>query len=588
MNSVVSTGVNGTESIIVSSIKDLTGNEHVLHRPISIAVSKSPLVVRYSLMYVADVNSEPVENVGTTSLLNCMSDSSAPLSNTVCGSLFVGEKRVPNSEGFCCPCSLDQMLGFGSHQRSNVQCNLFTGLFGTGASIHCLRWGKVWYSLFRISPPSLDATVHIKVDSGPDLNLTSQAPVSTKSVNGTLNITGRLVGSFGWKREPTDWGLSYMAASPNIPGSSIADDERFTNWDPRDPFKYGLLVPQTQIDLSGQSCNKIGVSHYAFMSNQGNRCTGYVSDCLHNQIEEIWSAASRDDLLPQQLCQMIGGRFLHGDGYSLGCELVESSSDVPTSVLVEMNAVDVRIVLNLSAGEIVNISSSSDIQALAQKTWVHITVQNTGPMTSEFIISVSDCSPASLSLPLSASRLSIGSRDEGEISIKIEDSEIGGSNCSCTAYLTDPEGNLLDSKVFSLAINGVNTDRGAQGCDGGSSGSAGGGTANALTDPCSVDCSSFFSLTCFIEHLCWGKLGWLLGTVGGSSFLVFLFSKMGVFSLLWRGLKGCCSCFRRRKNPDSNRRKSEIENQTIHPSNTHPHNWIPYPDSYWNTYAHSG
>jgi hypothetical protein len=587
INSVVSTGVNGTESIVVSSVKDLDGKERVLQQPIALTVSKSPLVVRYALMYVADVNSKPFENVGTTSLLNCMSDSSAPSTNSVCGSLFIGEKRVPSSEGFCCPCTLDQMLGFGSHQRSNIQCNLFTGLFGTGASIHCLRWGKIWYSLFRLNTPSLEATVHITLDSGADLSLSSQAPVSTASVNGTFNITGRLVGSFGWKREPTDWGLSYMAASPNIPGSSIVDDERFTNWDPRDPFKYGLLIPQTQIDLSGRSCDKIGVSHNAFINNQGNRCTGHVSDCLHNQIEDIWSVATRDDLIPRKLCQAIGGRFLHGDGYSLSCELAESSSDVPTSVLIEMNAMDVKIVTNVSIGVIANISSSTEIHALVQKTWVYIIVKNTGQLMSEFIVSISTCSPPSLSLPLSAHRLSIGSDESSEISIKIEDSQIVGANYSCTASLTDPDGALLDSKVFTLTIDSVETDRGAQESDGGSSDAARAGTSNTLTDACSADCSSFFSLLCFVEHLCWERLGWLLGTLGGSSLLLFLFSKLGVYSVLWRVIKGCCS--------GSVKTKSSAHpgpSQTPRPEqngfNAHPNYWVSYPNPYSTLYAQSG
>jgi hypothetical protein len=541
INSVVTTGVNGTESIEVNSVQDNDGKVYKLSAPIEISVRKSQVYVRYSLVYLADVNSNPYEKAGSTGLLNCLSDSSASSSDGTCGSLLLNGQRVPDSEGFCCPCSLDQMLGFGSHQRGDIQCNIFSGLFGNGASVHCLRWGGVWYSLFRVMTPTIESSIEISSSNNTVLSLNPQSLMGSTRLSSSLNLTARVVGSFNWQRPPTDWGLSYLVAAPNVPGSKPVNDKRFTAWNPSNPFEFGFLLPQSQVDLTGRSCNKIGVSHAAFTKYQANRCYGVIGDCLRGQLEDMWKNSKSSDLLPTQLCQAIGGSFVPDDGYRLSCLLGDSASDIPTQVLIELNAPEVQIVTNVADGVIVNVSSSTDIVALVQKTTVYVTVKNSGLIRSEFLVAVTACDPNSLSLPLNALRVAVDPSSLFDAAIKIEDSNVNASNYTCTAQLLDSEGNTVDTRAFRLDIASANIDRNGQ-----ESNSADGGDLSRgvilASDPCTSDCSSFFSLICFIQHGCWSNLGSLLGTLGASAAVLVVLSKLGAWSLIWRGLKKCVGC----------------------------------------------
>lgn len=549
--------MTGTEGIEVESVTDEQGKVRHLQKPISIAISKGPVFVRYSLIYFADVNAKPREVVGTTNILGCASDSSKLLTNPTCGSLYFAGQRVTNSEGFCCQCTLDQMLGMGSHQRGEVQCNLFSGLFGNGASVHCLRWGPLWYSLFKIMTPTIESEISVHSDSGLNLTLRATSPVATARIGDYTTVTARLVGSFGWMRPPTDWGLSMYAASPNVAASNV-NDPRVTQSSPIDPFRYGMLVPQSQVDTSGKTCNKIGVSHSAFVNDQGQRCTGRINDCISNQVDDIWSSTKENDRLVNQLCSSIGGEFVRNDGYRLSCRLNDSASDTPSQVLIEMNAEKVLVVYNESIGEIRSVSTSTRLVALVQETDVRIEISNTGDLTSEYIVSVANCTPI-ITYPLSASRVSLPPNALQVTSVKLEDSRTEGTTYSCFACLTDSEGALLSAKQFVFNTSSVIVDRVSQSSDGTSGNAEGAASASALSvdhDPCSNECSGFFSIMCFLSHTCWGNIGALVGTLGGTGLLMFVLTKFGALSWIWSTCKGLFSCccgtnHAKRRNSDS-------------------------------------
>ena len=562
LNAVVTTGSEGTDAILVESILDDTGNPIKLASPISISVSKAPVIVRYSLVYVSDVNSEPREVIGTTSLISCSTGSSSLLRNNACGALYFNGAYVRNSEGYCCACTLDQMLGLGSAERGNTGCNLLSGVSSDGAFVHCLRWGSLWYSIFEIVTPAVDSKVLVTGDAGLDMLLDSQKPSSTEIINGTLNVTASLVGSFQWSRPPSDWGQSSYAACPNIAGSPNADpeDPRIRTYDSNNPCKLGMLISKTAFDLTGDSCNKIGVSHYAFVNDQANRCSGQIGNCLHNQIEGIWDSSKPGDFIPDQLCATIGGTFIENDGFRLSCALMDSSSDVPTQILIRMNAKDISLISNASSGIILNVTTSNDLQALSQKTTVSVLIQNTGNLTSQFNVGIRDCSSASLMFPLSSSIISILPHRNATVDIKIDDSQIAGGNYTCDAFLTDGRGQELSSFSFRLSITATSTDRGSQE----SSGNSGESNATAVSpNGASAGgcerCSGFFSVFCFLSNKCWSGLGSLLGTVGGIGLVLGLMTKFGGWTIIWKLLKCICSSCCNSSTKPAKRRYSDTE-----------------------------
>ena len=582
INSVVTTGSNGTESILVSSIVDRAGVVRNLSNPISVNVTKGPVYVRYSLVYVSDVNSKPREVVSTTSLLGCVSDTTQLASNPSCGYLYFRGSPIRYSEGFCCKCSLDQLFGLGSHQRGGVQCNLLTSLFANGASVHCLRWGPVWYSLFRIMTPTIESTVVVSVgDQSPTrLVLTSQLPAATAtSVNDSLNVTARLVGSFAWTRPPTDWGLQMYAASPNVAASTSASalaDFRVKNSSPTDPFRYGMLVPISSVDLSGDTCNKIGVSFSGFSNNQGDKCSAYVGDCLQNQLDDYWSALTGGTAMKPgvntcinvstSLCSSIGGQFVPNDGYRLSCVLSDSSADSPTQVLIQLNAKTVSLVRNEALGSILNVAVSSDTKALSQTAKVEVLVQNIGYLQAEYLVSVRECQPDGLLLPLAGADISIAPNASSSVSLKIEDSNNTGNVYTCYACMSDTSGLELSRLKFELNTTSLISTRGGQSTDNstGTAGNAGGVASDGVTgtDSCSTSCTGFFDVLCFISRACWTKLAALLGTVGGIGTFIGLMTKFGGWAFMWHFLKSICCCGPQKK---SKRRMSD----SSHPEQVH-------------------
>lgn len=560
LNAVVTTGSTGTDAVVIESVVDGAGNQMNLASPISIQVSKAAVFVRYSLEYVGDVNSQPVEVIGATSVLACSSGISSIAHNPTCGSLFYNGKVVKHSEGYCCTCSLDQMLGLSRTERGNAPCNLLSGFSSNGASVHCLRWGTLWYSLFNVMTPSVHSTVYVTSDQGLNITVNAEKPAGTDVINATLNVTASLIGSFQWSRPPTDWGQSSMAACPNIPGSpNVApSDIRVSNYDPKNPFRYGLLVSKERVDLTGDTCNKIGVSYSAFANNQGNRCSGNVGDCLNNQLDNLWVTSKPENMIHYQLCASIGGEFVENEGYRLSCVLSDSASDIPTQVLIALNADRVLLVRNSSYGVIVNVTTSTDIEALTQHTTVGVLIENTGNLTSQYNVAIQNCSSKSLICPLQSTVLSLLPKELKLVDIKIEDSDVSGGNYSCTAVLADSEGIVLSSMSFTLNISATSTDRGSQ-----ESGATEGDYNSSSTSQQSSGsgceaCGGFFSVLCFISHECWSGLGSLFGALGGIGVFLALMTKFGGWTLMWSLLKCLCgSCCKSRK--QQKRRNSDTE-----------------------------
>ena len=595
INSIVTTGSNGTESILVSSVVDNTGVDKDLVQPIAINVTKGPVFVRYSLVYVVDVNSKPREVVSTTSLLGCVSDSSQISSNPTCGYVFFRGAPIRYSEGFCCQCSLDQLFGLGSHQRGSVQCNLLTSLFSNGASVHCLRWGPIWYSVFRIMTPTIESNVTVTIEDGVSnnpirLTLSNQSPVaSTSSPNNTINVTARLVGSFTWTRPPTDWGLQTYAVSPNVAVSTSASalaDVRIKNASSQDPFRYGMLVPLNNVDLSGNTCNKIGVSFSGFYNDQGSRCSGYIGDCLQNQLDDFWTnligspntimnpGVNSVTNISTSLCSSIGGRFVSNDGYRLSCVLSDSSSDSPTQVLIEVNAKNVSIVRNEANGTIQNISFTSNVTALSQTADILVQIRNSGSLQAEFLVAVTECTPLGLILPLAAADISIGPNTTATVPIKVEDSNTTGNVYTCNAILTDVSGAKLSEMKFYFNTTSVMHVRGSQSTDNSTGNAEGPQATNQDSesdgDACDTSCTGFVDVVCFVSHACWSKIGALVGTIGGIGAFVGVMTKFGGWTLAWRLMKSvfCCNGSNKSKRK---RRESDTNHYMTYTANDREH-----------------
>ena len=223
-------------------------------------------------------------------------------------------------------------------------------------------------------------------------------------------------------------------------------------------------------------------------------------------------------------------------------------------VLLEMNAHDVMVVYNESVGVIRNITTSTSIEALVQRTSAFVQIQNTGTLRSEFDVAVTACDPDTILRPLAGSKLALDPEEISTVEIKLEDSTLNATTYNCTSTLSDSEGVVLSAMSFGFNISSAAIDRGVQGSDGSKGDALGNVTESSAViqpDPCSSECSGFFSVLCFAANACWSKMGTFLGTLTGVSLGMFLLNKFGVVSMVWSGLKAMlCSGTPKRRNSD--------------------------------------
>jgi hypothetical protein len=57
-----------------------------------------------------------------------------------------------------------------------------------------------------------------------------------------------------------------------------------------------MILPESMVDLTGQTCNRVGVGYWAFR-NEANKCRNYVGSCIQNQPDEL---LERDQLRASQ------------------------------------------------------------------------------------------------------------------------------------------------------------------------------------------------------------------------------------------------------------------------------------------------
>ena len=500
------------DEMLISSI-EAASTDLKLASPIRLSVKKTSTMVRYTVSYIGDANSKPVERVGITNVLGCGTDPRKLDSDSTCGLMKSGNKPVDYSEGFCCSCSLDQVFGLANPPRGMETCNMFKVLTH-GSSVHCLRWSDRWYSIFDINTPTTDYDLFIGINGQPLLTITPASPIAafkSSSISGTV----RLLGDLASPRPPKTWG-GYYAATVNPHASSDWTDPRVKSAASEDPFSHGLLIPRHAVDLSGSSCNKIGVSHAAFVM-QGERCGGRVGECLRNQLDDLMFA--NDTGLKSQLCAGLG-RWVP-DGHRLTCELTEQRH--VSQVVLELDAVDL-IVLTGDAPAKISQVWGARAAALAQKTRIGVEIVNVHDVLhGDYFVAVSNCT-GGLFLAATAAPVSAPPASTGRVVLEIETKSIDVGEFQCTVDLRGAfEGGLMDSKNVTIEITEVEIDRWAQD---GELAKEESWTDFTLSsgDEC-LACG--MNLFCILGNLCLGKMFLYLGSSLGILALLYCILKKG-------------------------------------------------------------
>jgi len=175
----------------------------------------------------------------------------------------------------------DYLLGNSDNTRGGITCSLFGS--GVSASAHCLRFDPLWYSAYRIADPSVSYNIAVGISAWNDsagtyyLENLSLSPSQLEARDSLGVVEAQLIGDFATFATPPV--LSYkLLLTPSQPPTDPRVLQGVSAW---------MFVDQTQVDLSGGTCDKIGVSFSAFR-NQNNACSQPVGTCLANQPDDLF------------------------------------------------------------------------------------------------------------------------------------------------------------------------------------------------------------------------------------------------------------------------------------------------------------
>lgn len=392
----------------------------------SIQLRKSPLVLQYPIYYYFDFPSEMTEDIIYQSdpfVSGCVAGALA--TDPTCGFAYgPNGKPIADSEGFCCTCSLSQLLGLSTQgTRGTLNCQLF-GLVSSSA--HCLRESDLIYQAFTIGPAiksyEIVATV---ISNGKTVETLTVSPEVLNAYS--TNCMVSLQGDFSSFTSPPDYQDQFLFV-PYLPADNAIVQGGMANW---------MLINQDNVDKSGLSCNKIGVSYSAF-NNQPNACENPPGTCLQNQLVDFYNAG-------QNFLGTFGNFMLNqSSGNNNNQQLVLSyyvQQFQPSVIVLTLNADQLQYVVNVSPGILVR-GYVDPFEAMSMNGLMIVEAQNTGNVIAQYTVSVVSCSANINPVPSQAFSINYGANVNLSFVITTN-SELQTSD-SCLAQLFNSNGQLLD------------------------------------------------------------------------------------------------------------------------------------------------
>jgi Male gamete fusion factor len=443
-----------------------TGVKLQLENPLILSIKKSEVRAKYGMKYIATVNGRPYEQIAFGSQDRCEKGEKYA-EGTDCGGLVSTEdkrkmKRTnqetqikenfpqsttqDDSTGFCCACDLDQMFKIKGKNRNPKQCHPFSPFKSDSASVHCVRFDPArWWKLYELLPPVLDFQIEVFLQRGykktdenvESLSLTAKvsptAPIAVVESDPVFGVI-RFVGDFALTRSLKQF-ESYYLAEPPAAVKSVG-------------LKVSQLLHKSMFDLSGRTCDKIGVSFSGF-KNQNNPCSARVGNCLHNQLDEIHNT---NNSIEQLLCDQPKNFFL--DGHSAGCIIRDRST---SEVLLELDEIEILVLVGDTKCRLVSVTAQNNVQspsieALTETISVNVLLESLEEFLSgTFYLEVTDCD---LKMTTGAVVISLDPKQSKETVLTIVAKSAAEKTYNCRlAVHGASEGDLADEKWFKVTLH---------------------------------------------------------------------------------------------------------------------------------------
>ena len=129
--------LQGSNSIMAYLTSTTNNNNsditYYLKTPIQIEMSKSQVYAMYPLTYVQDFNNKPMEDVISSSLIDCQDGDYD--TNPTCGWQYDSNNQtILYSQGYCCECSFLSVIGLDNSQLSRGN---MCEAFNIGEGFYC-------------------------------------------------------------------------------------------------------------------------------------------------------------------------------------------------------------------------------------------------------------------------------------------------------------------------------------------------------------------------------------------------------------------------------------------------------------------
>lgn len=378
------------------------------------------------------------------------------------------------------------------------------------SSAHCLRFSPTWWDLYEVDPWTINYQITFQV-SGPGIpqpyNLTmDQSTPFLRDLNNT--ISARIVGDLPTPTQNPSFEAAYLAIM-RVPYDHPIARGGDQNW---------MIIPRDMVDLSGSTCNKIGVSFEGFYS-QPQRCGVSAGTCLDNQLDDLYKA---DDAIrsanrtPTYLTSR-WGKFvpnLDSTRYILSY-LPKGIANTLISLAIKADAV--RIITNRSTGKILE-ATVLDFTTFSRDGILYVTTSNSGALVAQYSLTVTECNTPGI-LPVPAQQTSLEPLESWATSFQLRAQNLFSSSDHCLVSYYDSSDELLDSVVVYFNTTMYKENRGSQG-------------GNFTSTPnnfefinggkitCGQKCPGFWNIPCFVVTGCWLNVFAVLGVVVGAIVLL--------------------------------------------------------------------
>ena len=500
-------------------------------------------------------------------------DASPSSDSPTCGWVADGRgDRIPDSQGFCCMCSvsdgLSDLTGSPSTRRGDVSCSLLENGFylgGSPGSAHCLNFSRQFYHGHTVGEARIDFDVHVHGSTvvtsvTPEWDL-SVSPRDRASATPGGDIIVRLLGDLsGYSEVPVLAGKTlwiealgqdeYVAEMEEGGGDAVAATHQ------RDPHRYVLSDPD-MYSRDGSECNKINTGFHAFR-NQPNRCEAPVGTCLSNGLAQVIREDDERIALGttprHRLHRFYGGSppesFWPNDwdpDGKLWRLQIPHLSQATSLLYFEMRADGLRFSRNKSPGQIAlaqvctfgETQECGGFEAMTQRGYLDVLVQNSGGVAANYRVRVGNCTAGVLGMEEQLRAIEPGDEFRFTFELYMETPEAREDN-ECVVYLENEWAEVLDTERVGFYTTATQFSDGWDNSarPGESVAVVGGGRS------CKEKCPGLFDVWCVLRHGCWKNLFTTLFTLG-----MVLVALVAAVFMVKKGWCTACRIVRAKQSP---------------------------------------